>query len=309
MTSNPRYLWLLLALPILAWGGNTLYAFAPRGSTLEEYAPALVAAPLIAHAIWHGRLRYGGAVLFRFAVIVFAIGWSFETLSVITGVPFGRYHYTEAMAPFLGHVPVFVLPAYALTGYAAWTIAGILTGALGARPTAAASRSVPIVAALVMVVWDLSMDPLRATVEARWIWTDGGPHAGIPLSNYLGWFLVTWLMFQCFALSLRRASAEALPPPPRTPLYWLSAVLAYAAFAVEYLLNPLTGKGAGLVVPVNGAEVAVQDIYVYAAQTTLLTMIPVIALAGSAAFLPLRAGAGGHGATAAEAARPGRRRG
>ncbi len=276
--------YVLLLLPLAAWFGNALYALGEPGGWLKEYSPAIVASSLIAFFVLHGKRRYGGEALWRFTIIVFAIAWIFETLSVLTGFPFGHYHYTELMAPFLWHVPVFVLPAYLLMAYASWSLATLLLNRRGARPDRAVLYAAPVLAALAMVAWDLSMDILRSTVEQRWIWVDGGPHFGIPVSNYLGWFGVTWLMFQCFAVYLRDAPVRDLPDAPRGRAYWLSVPLAYAAFAGEYLLNPFTGHGAGLSVPVNAETVAVQLLFSEAALICLMTMIP-LALAGALAAL------------------------
>lgn len=268
-----------ILLALAAWAGNALYALGPPGGWLKEYSPALVATAMIAFVILHGRRRYGGEALWRFTLIVFAIAWVFETISVLTGFPFGRYHYTEVMAPFLWHVPVFVLPAYLLMAYLSWSLATLILGRRGPRPDRLALMAVPVLAAAAMVTWDLSMDILRATVERRWIWIDGGPHFGVPISNYLGWFGVTWLMFQGFAFYLRHRTPKGWPKAPEERLFWLSVPLAYAAFAGEYLLNPLGGQAGGLVAQVNGGDVAVETLFAGAAQVCLFTMVP-LALAG-----------------------------
>lgn len=270
---------LFLFLAFAAWTGNALYALGAPGGWLKEYSPALVATAMIAFVILHGRRRYGGEALWRFTLIVFVIAWVFETVSVLTGFPFGRYHYTEVMAPFLWHVPVFVLPAYFLMAYLSWSLATLLLGRRGARPDRVGLFAVPLLAAGAMVTWDLSMDILRSTVEQRWVWIDGGPHFGVPVSNYLGWFGVTWLMFQSFAVYLRRRAPEGWPAEPEGRAFWLSVPLAYAAFAGEYLLNPFTGTAVGLVAQVNGGDVAVDALFSGAATVCLLTMVP-LALGG-----------------------------
>lgn len=251
-----------------------LYALGEPGGWLKEYSPALVAVALITYVILHGKRRYGGAVLGRFMLIVFAIAWFFETLGVITGFPFGNYHYTDVMAPYLWHVPIFVLPAYALMGYVSWSLATILLARCHAQTDRIATFAVPLIAAGAMVIWDLSMDPLRATVEGRWVWQDGGMHMGVPISNYIGWFGVTWLMFQIFALYLRTLSAKKLPTPPVEPHFWLSVPLAYVVFATEYLLNPFFDTASQQAVMVQDILVPVQSLYLDTAIVCLMTMIP-----------------------------------
>lgn len=269
--------WLIL-LPILAWAGNIQYALGAPGGLLKEYSPALVASALIAYVFLHGRARYGRAALGRYVLIVFAVAWLFETLSVITGFPFGNYHYTEIMAPYLWHVPVFVLPAYALMGYACWSLATLILGRRNAHPDLFTCLAVPPVAASAMVIWDLSMDPLRATMEGRWIWLDGGAHLGVPVSNYFGWFGVTWLMFQLFAFYLSRRPVRDFPQPIQSRAYWISVPLAYSAFAGEYLINPFVVSSPDRLIQVNDTAVAIQTLTGETAWLCLVTIIPIAIL-------------------------------
>lgn len=267
----------LITLAILAWAGNMIYAFGAPGGWIKHLSPAIVAAALLAYVIRHGGLRYGGPMMLRFVVTVFAVGWTFESLSVLTGFPFGRYHYTDVMAPFIGHVPVFVLPAYLVMGYAAWSLATLMLDGRTVEPAPQSAWRTPLLAAFLMVLWDLSMDPLRATVEGRWVWIDGGAYFGVPVTNYVGWFLVTWVMFQCFALQLGQQAPRIVPGLVQDKGYWLSIPIAYAAFAGEYLLNPFTGHGQSQGF-VNATELRVQEIFTSVAMIASCTLIPAMAL-------------------------------
>ncbi len=270
--SDPKF---LLGLAALAWAGNMLYALGEAGGLLKFWSPALVAPAMIAFVLMHGSQRYGRAGIWRFVLIVFAIGWSFESVSLLTGIPFGNYHYTEAMAPFLGEVPVFVLPAYGIMGYVSWSLACLIAGQRGAGLDRAGRVAVPLVAAGLMVAWDLSMDPLRATVENRWVWADGGVHMGVPGLNYLGWFVVSWLMFQSFALSLGQAASQ---PDRHCGAWWLAVPLFYLAFPVEYLLNPFLAGAAGDLVRVNYQPVPAATLFRNVALLSALTMVPAAVL-------------------------------
>ena len=275
-----------LGLGLAAWAGNALYAVGASGGLLKEWSPALVAGAMIAFLVVHGRRTYSGRQLLSFVVLVFLIGWFFETVSLMTGFPVGNYHYTELMAPFLGRVPVSVMPAYCVMGYASWSLARLLLARTGWTADAVLRFGVPLLAALLMVVWDLSMDPLRATVEGRWVWRGGGAHFGVPLENYLGWAFVTWIMFQSFALLV---TSRYEPPARRVPAamrryHWLSVPLVWAAFAGEYLLNPFVSERTDFVM-VDGAAVAVAEIFGSIAFLTATTMLP-LALLG--AFMALR---------------------
>lgn len=267
-----------LGLVAIAWLGNALYAIGMPDGLLKYWSPALVAGAMLSFLFYHGSRAEGRSAVFAFIITVFLIGWSFETVSILTGFPFGHYHYTSVMGPFLGHVPVSVMPAYCVMGYISWATARVIISRTQSGTGAVMRFGVPVLGAALMVLWDASMDPLRATVEARWVWRDGGPHFGIPLLNFAGWFMVTFLMFQLYVL-LRDRSPRDERPAAMPPLFWISAPLMYLAFPVEYLLNPVMAAGTDQSVIVNGVLVPVKDIHTDIAVLTALTMVPVALLA------------------------------
>jgi putative membrane protein len=59
--------------------------------------------------------------------------------------------------------------------------------------------ALPVVAAFVMTQWGLVMDRSESTIAKVWMWHDGGADFGVPLSNYLGWLVTSWLFFLAFA--------------------------------------------------------------------------------------------------------------
>ncbi|MCR9137368.1 MAG: carotenoid biosynthesis protein [Alphaproteobacteria bacterium] len=267
-----------ISLVAVAWFGNALYAVGTPDGLLKYWSPALVAGAMLTFLFYHGSRAEGRHAVFTFVITIFLIGWSFETISIHTGFPFGHYHYTSVMGPFLGHVPVSVMPAYCVMGYISWATARVIVSRTRQDSGSIMRFGVPVVAAALMVMWDASMDPLRATVEARWVWRDGGPHFGVPLLNFAGWFMVTFLMFQAYAL-LR----DRLPKNERSAVisdnFWMAAPLMYLAFPVEYLLNPLVTAGAGQNVSVNGVLVPVKVVHTDIALLTGATMVPVALLA------------------------------
>ena len=63
--------------------------------------------------------------------------------------------------------------------------------------------------ALATTAWDLMIDPI-AVSQGWWIWIDGGQYLpglnnGIPVSNYLGWLVISFVVMLIFALITRSA--------------------------------------------------------------------------------------------------------
>jgi uncharacterized membrane protein len=105
-----------------------------------------------------------------------------EQAGTQTGRPFGRYRYTTALQPQVAGVPVLVPMAWFAMAVPARETAH---AALGSRST----RTTRVVAgAATLTAWDLFLDP-QMVGEGYWQWARRGAYRGIPLSNYLGWFM------------------------------------------------------------------------------------------------------------------------
>ena len=71
----------------------------------------------VAFALLHGATRYGWSGIVAFVVICLVVSNVLENTSILTGFPFGHYHYTDALGPKLFLVPVLIGPAYFASGY------------------------------------------------------------------------------------------------------------------------------------------------------------------------------------------------
>lgn len=289
-----------IVLVLVAWLGAAVYALADSNSLVQKLAQVPVAAGMIGFVFLHGLRRYGTRALSVFTMLVFLIAWGSEMLSIVTGFPFGSYTYTEMMRPYIGHVPAIVMPVYWVMGYVCWSMAHILLDRFDPVPDRQRMISLPILAAVLMVTWDLSMDPLRSTLEMRWIWIAGGDHYGVPASNFFGWFMVTWTMFQSFAIYLRSSRTgrgqqnRKIPDNPfATPgtdhpdrsWFWTAVPLMYLTFALEHILRPLATAKRDQIVMVNGDPESLAGFVADIAWLTAGTMVP---LAGIALILVAR---------------------
>jgi len=214
--------------------------------------PVLAAAqivPAVLFALVHGARIYTRRGILVFAVISMAVGFAMEAMGVRTGFPFGHYYFTDAMGPKLFLVPILMGPAYLGMGYVSWTVARVI---LDHGRSAFAGLGVvllPLAASFVMVAWDISLDPALSTVGRYWIWTQGGAYFGVPVSNFLGWYLTNYLIYQLFALHLRRRStATELAPLLDARL----AVFFYAICAAGCVLRTASKPSSAVVADATG---------------------------------------------------------
>lgn len=206
-TWRNRILWLITAV-------FCVFAFlkaTPLADSLRALIPAISILVPTLFAFMHGARRIGWPAMLSFFVIAFVISWCMESLSIATGFPFGHYHYTDNLGPKLGTVPLLIMPAYFSMCYVSWTLAHAVLDKFDHRADALQRFAVPVVAAFIMVMWDLCMDPSRATVTQAWIWHHGGSYFGVPFVNFMGWFLTVYLIFQVFALWLQKKQPQVSP--------------------------------------------------------------------------------------------------
>ncbi len=168
-----------VSLKIL-WGVVVLYA---SMTVIDALRPNLIPVPvlvlfLLAFVLLHGALRYRWSGILIFIVIALVVSNVLENVSILTGFPFGRYYYTDALGPKLFLVPILIGLAYVGTGYLAWVIVTVLVGDVRRQSSTFTMFAVPVIASFVMVVWDLCFDPTFSTIAHRWIWEQGAGTLG-----------------------------------------------------------------------------------------------------------------------------------
>jgi uncharacterized membrane protein len=180
------------AIPIGDWLGmaDNERAVLVSATTLLFAAAALT----VLHGAW-GKQR-----LWRTLGLLLPATWLVEYVGSQTGWLFGRYYYTSLLQPQLGGVPLLIPFAWLTLLPASWTIANALTGQnQGWRFC--------LTAAAAFTSWDLFLDP-QMVKWGLWTWTQPGQYFGIPLHNYLGWFVTAAIL-----TALVRPSALPFAPP------------------------------------------------------------------------------------------------
>ena len=199
--------------------------------------PIIYASLLFVIAGLHSTKRYSFKNTAIFFLITWIVSLSFEALSIQTGFPFGFYHYNLS-SPTLFQVPLIVIVAYFGTGYIAWTLSHVLTGQYSKKLGGKQIFIVPFIAAFIMVMWDLIMDPVASTVFSRWVWHSPGAYFGVPLMNFFGWFVTVFIFYQIFALYLSKydriqpQKVKALTSKP----FWIEASVVYGLIGIYPLL-------------------------------------------------------------------------
>jgi len=240
-------LWLLtmLSLPALirTWG-ERIRTYVIIASVLLQAATIIT----ILLPVW------GATTTLRSVALVLVLGWLAEFVGSKTGIPFGRYHYTQRLQPQLGGVPLLIPVAWLMMLAPAWAVGAAITGS-------GRGMGFVVASALAFTAWDLFLDP-QMVAWGLWVWPrsevrasppapdraaerrPGLPHRartrgffGIPWSNYAGWLvvsaLITWIA----------VPAAALPTPAGTPLITIYGLVWVLETVGQLVFWHLTGPG------------------------------------------------------------------
>ena len=144
-----------------------------------------------------------------FFVTAAVVSYLLEEIGVRTGLVYGPYHYSDQLGFKLGHVPILIPLAWFMMIYPSWVVARAATRGVDTR-TAAGIAALALIAAMVMTAWDTVMDP-GMSAAGNWVWERGGSYFGVPLRNYFGWLLTTFLVYMGAGLIWRKTEPPASP--------------------------------------------------------------------------------------------------
>jgi putative membrane protein len=190
-------------------------------------------------------------------LMVAVLTWIMEFIGSHTGLPFGRYHYTDRLQPQLGNVPLIIPLAWLMMLPPAWATADLIVGT-GVGWFA-------FISGLAFTAWDLFLDPQMVRWNF-WQWTgyrsETSPNKGeglrrrgegtrgyfgIPWSNFVGWWLTAWGLTALIG-------PTGLPAAPLFLIYVLTWFLeTFGQFVFWHWPGTATGGLVGMGVFVIGA--------------------------------------------------------
>jgi uncharacterized membrane protein len=179
-------------------------------------------------------------------VALYALSLGSELAGTTWGVPFGAYEYSALLAPmWLDRVPVMIPLS--------WFFMAVPSFALSVRVVRGAAARIGV-ASLVLLAWDLALDPAMSHATPYWMWADSGAYYGMPWLNLFGWFVTGVLLMSVLAaLRAERWTARI------APRWWSAFYAANLALPVGMcLVAGLWAAVAATVIVLSAIVVGVQ---------------------------------------------------
>ena len=148
--------------------------------------------------IYHSIIFFGlnNTVLLFFSS--FIISLLFEIIGTNKGLIFGKYTYEPSLCPgpMIKNVPILIAISWTGLIYMALVCTMmIIDGTLGST----INLSHVLMSALFVTILDVVLDPI-AVDEGRWSWDTPGKYYGVPIKNFIGWFINCSLILLLFSM-------------------------------------------------------------------------------------------------------------
>lgn len=228
-------------------------------------AEAVYGALLAVFVALHTCTLYKPAGVIGYFTIAVIVAFGFEACSVATGFPFGSYVHHFEGSRALG-VPVTVVFGWVVLAWLAWILARVIVGEYRNRRVSAVVT--PVVATLILGGYDLVIDPIAAYARGLYSYVAPSGALGVPLSNYAGWLLTGWVLFQVFSLVEWQWRREPVASDRSTLL--MRAVIWFG-LALQVNLE-LLRVGDATATLQGGRVVPLSDIYATCSATAWFTM-------------------------------------
>lgn len=161
------------------------------------------------------------------------ISVAFESMGVLTGVIYGSYHYTDLLGfKLFNLVPLLIPIAWFMVLAPALVMSETILADL---PLSGFAKNISIAAlgALIMTAWDVTMDPIMVKA-GHWVWDVKGAFFGIPLQNYWGWWLTSFVALSLSLTLFGKLSTAATRIEQPLPLHML---LMYAVTGLGTVIS------------------------------------------------------------------------
>lgn len=195
-----------------------------------------------------------------FCIAGYAITWLSEYSSIHNGFPYGYYRYIEATktkelwvfgVPFMDSLS-YVFLAYASFSMAVMVLSPIRSskGLFYVLETKKIRNSFPVTAlgALFMTYLDIIIDPVALRGD-RWFlgkiheYPGGGIYFGVPISNFIGWFAVGFvLIFTLQGIDRYLNDAKDIVGHNVSWRYVIGPVLYYSVLAFNLVITFFIGE-------------------------------------------------------------------
>ncbi len=245
-------LWVLLAFTLVAVVGFGLFGMRPErlawlppslatfyGTAFELFAQGQVwLAALVLAVPLYRRARFDWLPALA---VLYGLSLGSELLGTGSGIPFGEYAYSELLGGRWGGRVPYVIPL-------SWFLMSVPS--YGLARVAYPERALPRIAlaSVILLSWDLALDPAMSHATRYWVWGESGPYYGMPWLNLVGWYVTGVVLMTALVLLRADRWVARIPTGWLTKYYGLNPLMPLGMCAVAGLVGAVAATLAALAV-------------------------------------------------------------
>lgn len=149
-------------------------------------------------------------------IVAGSISLGMELMGTATGFPFSGYKYTD----YLGYRIADLVPALIPIS---WFMMAFPSYVLARRMISGPALQI-VFAAILLTIWDLTLDPAMSDLTKYWVWETPGPYYGMPLINLVGWLGTGVLIMSAFHVIGVGKIADQIPTH-LMELYYITVII------------------------------------------------------------------------------------
>jgi len=222
------------------------------------YKLLLLGLPVIL-LVLHSLLTLSTSRAIFFITLASFTGWIMEVWGLKAGTFFGGHYVYKSSQLALSNVPLPVILYWAVFIYTGYCVVNSFIYWLNKRKPSRQQKNLWLLPVAVLfdgwfvVAIDLFMDPLQVQ-SGSWRWLEGGSYFGVPIGNFVGWFIVTIIVtgiFRTFEYSFSEEETNYDKTVYIIPVISYGALAISLAFdAINYQMQGLAVIGTILMIPI-----------------------------------------------------------
>ncbi len=164
-------------------------------------------------SLWHSLIKFGFKNAFFFLFIALFLSFAAEVIGVNLGYELqGYYKYSDFLGFKILDVPVLVILMWVSVIYISYQVSEHITDFRFEKNTTFLQKfwvSIwsAFLTALITVAWDIGLDPLAVNL-GWWVWEKGGEYFGVPIGNFIGWMIISFIIVFIFKLFFEKEYLE-----------------------------------------------------------------------------------------------------
>lgn len=218
--SNPDY------LKKFPWAEPIFEISYPLFSRLQ----ILLAVSAMIYVLWNQCSK----VWMKAFVAIIITSLTSELAGTSVGIPFGAYGYSSLLGfKILGKVPALIPLS--------WFYMSIASYDLVSQRSKSNRFSLfrVTLSSLVLLVWDLVLDPAMSHLTPFWLWENPGGFFGMPTSNLVGWFITGFFLMLWLEILKAHEWLKALPQYFSRNFYLSNLMLPLGMCLISQLWTPV----------------------------------------------------------------------